>query len=72
MCEQALAADRPLDCLSTLLRKRVASGESRETLLAELAGLRRALQLEGRDQDEDVVLEAMDFLTGFCSPHLRI
>ena len=42
--------------------------DSREALVADLEALRSVLQREGRERDEDTVLEAMDSLVGWCSP----
>lgn len=33
---------------------------------------RRTGEASGREDDEDVVLEVMDFLTGWSSPHVRL
>lgn len=70
--EQALRSEQPRECLSAVVRDRVVRGERREAILTDLERLRATLQVEGRDQDEDVVLEVMDFLAGFCSPQMRI
>ena len=32
----------------------------------------QALRSEANEAQEDILLEAMDVLVGFCSPHLRI
>ena len=32
----------------------------------------KAMREANRETDEDVVLEVMDFLTGWCSPHMRL
>lgn len=46
----------------------VEQGESKENILYELEKLRQIVD----DAQEDVILEVMDFLTGWCSPHMRI
>jgi hypothetical protein len=46
-----------------------AEGVDKETLLSELSQFRNHTD---SDETEDVVLEVMDFLAGFCSPHMRI
>jgi len=33
---------------------------------------RRQLREAGRDREEEVVLEIMDFLVGWCSPHMNL
>ena len=68
----AAGADEPLDRLSAVVKELIAEGQSRASLTDELEGLRTVLRGEGREDDEDVVLEVMDFLSGWCSPHQRI
>lgn len=71
--EAALRADDPVDQLSTVVRRLLRnSGTGREALLGELESLRAVLRAEGRDADEDLVLEVMDFLAGWASPHMKI
>lgn len=41
----------------------------KDTILKALECFRHVVENE---EEEDMVLEVMDFLTGFCSPHLRI
>ncbi|HMC66059.1 MAG TPA: hypothetical protein VKI65_14065, partial [Gemmataceae bacterium] len=42
-----------------------------ESILDMLEDKRRRLREENRDREEEVVLDVMDFLTGWCSPHMR-
>jgi hypothetical protein len=70
--EEALRSAQPLERLRAIVRSRLERGEGRERLLAELEDLQRALRASGRDADEDVVLDVMDFLTGWCSPHMKL
>ena len=42
----------------------------RRQVLNDLEEFRELLREHG--EDEDVVLDVMDFLTGWCSPHERI
>jgi hypothetical protein len=37
-------------------------------VVARLEALRSGLS----DADEDIVLEVLDFVTGWCSPHVRL
>jgi hypothetical protein len=46
--------------------------ESREDLLRELERIRMEFREAGHADLEDVVLEVMDFVTGWCSPHMRV
>jgi hypothetical protein len=57
----------------TALRQKIVAlrenGYDKEVLLAELEDFRSQVAHEA---DKDVVLEVMDCLSGFCSPHMRI
>jgi hypothetical protein len=44
----------------------------RQELLDALEGVRADLRSQGREADEDMVMEVMDCLVGWCSPHMRI
>jgi len=54
--------------LCTLLRKALENGEKREAILTKLGELRKSVS----DEQEDILLEVMDFLVGFCSPHAKL
>jgi hypothetical protein len=69
----AVDSANPLIMLRSLVAADLANrGGDRESLLAELEALRVEFREAGRDDVEDVVLEVMDFVTGWCSPHMRI
>jgi hypothetical protein len=54
--------------LCTLLNKALEDGEQREAVLTRLGELRKSAS----DKQEDILLEAMDFLVGWCSPHSEL
>jgi hypothetical protein len=58
--------------LGEVARGLVNEGQSRETVVQRLECLRQELRAAGRDGDEDAVLDVLDFLTGWCSPHQQI
>jgi hypothetical protein len=67
----ALDAEEPLVALrSTVADELREHGDDRRRVLNDLEELRLVLREEGRD--EDVVLDVMDFVTGWCSPHERL
>jgi hypothetical protein len=68
----ALASERPLEKLGRAVRRELDAGVPRERLVAQLEGLRSDLCSSGREDDEDVVLDVVDFLTGWSSPHMRL
>ena len=45
---------------------------SRDDLLQDLEEIRVAVREAERPDIEDIVLDVMDFVTGWCSPHMRI
>jgi hypothetical protein len=67
-----LTDDEPTLRLRAVVAQLVAEGISRELLQQELLDWRKDLREHGRDEDEDVVLEVLDFLTGWSSPHMSI
>ncbi len=49
------------------------SGYPRAELIDDLEHLRLLLRRRwGRENLEDEVLEVMDFVTGWCSPHMKL
>ena len=70
--ELALRSVEATQALRGVVAAAVAGGDEPETQRAFLENYRLHLQSEGRDSDEDVVLDVLDYLTGFASPHMRI
>jgi len=70
--ERALGSSDPVERLRDDVAEIVRSGVPSDTVQASLERFRIKLAAEGRDADEDVVLDVLDFLTGWCSPHRRI
>lgn len=70
--EGALESERSLEALRSELRGLLDEGWSREALLRQLESDREILRSEDRSDDEDVLLEAMDFLSGWSSPHMKL
>lgn len=54
--------------LRILLSKALEDGEKRETILTKMGELRKSVS----DEQEDILLEVMDFLVGWCSPHAKL
>jgi hypothetical protein len=69
---QVLHTEQPRVRLRETVRSLLAQDWTREQLLADLEHYRGLLREAGRDEDEDVVLEVMDFLVGWCSPHMKV
>lgn len=69
----ALDSKSPLAALRSLVENELHERHAdREVILAELEALRGELRRSGREDTEDVVLEVMDFVAGWCSPHVRL
>jgi hypothetical protein len=66
---KALQQRSPMEKLEQIVKDLLGKGYSKESLLAEFESFRQTTT----DEDyEEVVLDVMDFLTGWCSPHKRI
>jgi hypothetical protein len=68
----ALASGDGLTGLRSAAARELQAGIPRERVVAQLEALRTDLRAAGRDADDDVVLEVLDFVTGWCSPHVRL
>ena len=66
--DQVLRAANPLDGLRAVVIRYVNSGTSHEEMIQRMEQWREHLASEGREADEDVVLEVMDLLVGFSGP----
>jgi len=69
---EAVRSANPLLELRETVRSLLDQDWTREELLADLEQFRDVLREAGRDEDEDIVLEVMDFLAGWCSPHMKV
>jgi len=64
----ALVSEHQLDDLRRVVQQELQAGVPRERVITDLEALRAGLS----DSDEDVVLEVLDFVTGWCSPSVRL
>lgn len=64
----ALASEHRLEDLRRAAEHELQVGVPREEIVAKLEALRPGLS----DSDEDVVLDVLDFVTGWCSPRARL
>lgn len=69
---QALKSPQAMWSLREAVQYLLTQKRTREAVLAELEDFQALLQKEEREEDEDVVLEVMDFLTGWCSPQMAL
>jgi hypothetical protein len=70
--EQALHSEVPALELRSLAMRLSSEGYDRAALLEKFEGIRQELRLSDREADEDAVMDLLDFLTGWCSPHMRL
>jgi hypothetical protein len=70
--DEALKSEQPLEHLRRIVQGLLAQGQDRDAILKELENFRNVLREMGREEDEDIVLEVMDFLVGWCSPHMKL
>jgi hypothetical protein len=64
----ALRADDPFPAIHAVSKRLVSEGVDRQALISEMENLRAHVA----DGQEDALLEVMDCLAGFSSPHMRI
>jgi hypothetical protein len=70
--EQALRSTTPVVELRSLIVHLLGDGRPRETILQLFEAAREEMRQTGREVDEEVVMDVMDFLVGWCSPHMKL
>lgn len=69
---RALDSPAPVASLREVVRKELAAGVPRQEVLDQLEALRYEFRETGTEGQEDAVLDVMDFVSGWCSPHVRL
>lgn len=74
LAEAALRTRQPGATLEMVVRDLIASGQTREAIGSELDALVATLREGGDDEtaEEEVVLEVLDRLRGWCAPDARL
>jgi hypothetical protein len=70
--DQALHAPDRLNSLRSLAITLLSQGQGRVAVLKMFEGARQRLRQAGREAEEDAVMDVMDFVTGWCSPHMKL
>ncbi len=70
--EAALRSARPVEQLREFAFGKLRQGHEQQDVLAEFEQARQHLREAGREQDEDAVMDVMDMLVGWCSPHVKL
>jgi hypothetical protein len=68
----ALESERPYESIKEVVKASLSADAAREDLRLRLEAFRTELRGAGRDADDDVVLEVLDDLTGWASPHRKL
>ncbi len=61
----------PWRAFSLAMRLR-AEGQEQEKIIAKFEDAPAQLRQANRDSDEDIIMDVMDCLVGWCSPQMRI
>jgi len=70
--EGALRSSNRVGELRTLAKRLLDEGAKPEALLSQFEQVRQELRKAAREEDEDAVMDVMDFLSGWCSPHAML
>lgn len=58
--------------LRDVAQKALAQGYEKDALIEDFESVRARLDERGEEEREDAVMEVMDFLYGWCSPHMKL
>lgn len=72
LLENALGSKNPFENLRSLLKELISKGYDREKLIGDLTQFHVKLMELKRESDDDLVLDMLDSLTGWCSPQMVI
>jgi len=70
--EKALQANEPVNELRNVARNLFADGQTREAVVDLFEHARQQLRQANREAEEDAVMDVMDLLVGWCSPHMKL
>ena len=70
--DTALRSPQPLSEVRAVAARYADEGYDSARLLGLFEGQRKRLRAAGREADEDVVTDVMDFIVGWCAPHMKV
>lgn len=70
--QSALRSDDRVGELRKIAQRLLDEGQSPTAILNHFEIVRQQLCAAGREEEKDAVMDAMDFLTGWCSPHVKL
>jgi hypothetical protein len=70
--EQAFQSSEPFQQLRSLAIQLLDQGYDRSSVIERFKEARQQLREVDRESEEDVVMDVLDCLVGWCSPQMRI
>jgi hypothetical protein len=70
--ESAFRSSDRVGELRKIAQRLLDEGQPSAAVLRRFDHLRQQLRAAGREEEEDAVMDVMDFLTGWCSPHVKL
>ncbi|MGC8642322.1 MAG: hypothetical protein ACP5XB_20870 [Isosphaeraceae bacterium] len=70
--EHALNSPEPFQQLRSLAARMLHEGYARTAVVEHFEEARQRLRQADREAEEDVVMDVMDCLVGWCSPHMKL
>ncbi len=70
--ERALHTANPYEELRAVATALFAVGQTKQAVYDMFEAARGQLRLEARGADEDVIMDVMDCLVGWCNPHQEL
>jgi hypothetical protein len=70
--EKALGSSDRVEALRSLVGELSAEGCDKTAILEIFEEQRQRLRSANRESEEDAVMDVMDFLVGWCSPHMKL
>jgi hypothetical protein len=72
MVENAFHSPDPVSELRSVALHLFSQGNEKATVLEKFEKVRQQLRLQGREREEDAVMDVMDYLVGWCSPAMKL
>jgi len=70
--EEALDCLEPVEALRSLVLELSAKGYNKTAIMQIFEKQRQQLRSANREAEEDAVMDVMDLLVGWCSPHAQL
>src|SRR2546421_25455 len=70
--DRAVRSSEPVQALRSLAQQLFAVGHSTADVITLFEQARERFRATGREAEEDALLAVMAFLTGWCSPHVKL